>query len=85
MKTKLALFAALTLIGIGSTRALIGSDANEATPGVTAAEAPATKGCCAMKETAPAKPADKDAAAPAGMSCHSAPPSAAVARKGCCK
>ena len=85
MKTKLALLAALTLIGIGSNRALIGRDAYEATPAVTAVQAPAAKSCCAMREKPPAKPADKDAAAPAGTSCDAAKPSAAVAKKVCCK
>lgn len=82
MKTKLALLAALTLIGLGTTRALIGSDRDKTAPSVTAVETSAAKGCCAMKETAPAK---KDAVTPAGMDCHAAPSSATAAPKGCCK
>lgn len=81
MKTKLVLLAALTLIGLGTTRTLIGSDGDKAAPSVTAAEASAAKSCCAMKEPAPAK---KDAVTPAGMDCHTAPSSTTAAPKGCC-
>jgi hypothetical protein len=82
MKTKLTLLSAIILAGIGSTIALAGHEDHAA-----AAAKPAAKSCCAMKETAPATPADKDA--DSGMSCH---PNAAVAKegtaaksKGCCK
>ncbi len=79
MKTKLTLLSAIILAGIGSTIALAGHEDH--------ADKPAGKSCCAMKEVAPATPADKDAAS--GMSCHS---NAAVAKEGtvakpksCCK
>ena len=82
MKTKLTLLSAVILAGIGSTLALAGHEDHAAT-----ADKPAAKSCCAMKETAPATPADKDAAS--GMSCHS---NASAAKEGttakpksCCK
>lgn len=85
MKSKLTLLAAVILAGIGSTVAIAGLDT--ATPSTPAADKPAAKSCCAMKETAPATSADKDAAS--GMSCHSNAPAAkevtAAKSKGCCK
>lgn len=67
MKTKLTLLSAIILAGIGSTIALAGHEDQ-----AVAAAKPAAKSCCAMKESAPATPADKDAAS--GMSCHSNAP-----------
>jgi hypothetical protein len=82
MKTKLTLLSAIILAGIGFTLAIAGQEDQAAT-----AAKPAAKICCAMKETAPATPADKDAAS--GMSCHSDAPVAkevtAEKPKGCCK
>ncbi len=79
MKTKLTLLSAIILAGIGSTLAIAGHEDHAAKP--------ANKSCCAMKETAHATPADKDAAS--GMSCHSNAPVAkegtAVKPKSCCK
>ncbi len=85
MKTKLALLAAVTLIGIGATRAIAGRVGNDfpATPATAVADKPAAKGCCGMNQAAAAKPAD--ATASTGMSCHAAQPGAPVARKSCCK
>lgn len=82
MKTKLTLLSAIILAGIGSTLAIAGQEDQAA-----AAAKPAAKSCCAVKETAPATPADKDAAN--GMSCHSNAPAAkevtAAKPKSCCK
>ena len=96
MKTKLALLAAVILAGIGSTTAIAGKDWNyfPAAPKASEADKPAAMGCCAMGSMDHAKPAEQNAAAPAGMSCHSgdhaaahaAPAEGAVTKsKSCCK
>lgn len=87
MKTKLALFAAVILVGISSTAAIAGLDT--ATPAAPVADKPAGMNCCSKGQKAPGQSADQEVPATSGMSCH---PGANVAKevapvkpKGCCK
>lgn len=83
MKSKLTLFAAVILAGIGSTAAIASLDADKP------ADKPAAMSCCAVVKKAPATTADKDAPATTSMSCHAngqtAKESTTAKSKGCCK